>query len=83
MRRFAVVPTRVGVDRGEGPPSRREWRRPHARGGGPVLFPNEVASFESSPRAWGWTASMVNCSWRKNVVPTRVGVDRTAYLAAD
>ena len=53
-------------------------RRPHARGGGPHLHNATEALRQSSPRAWGWTATS---RWRarpSRVVPTRVGVDRVS-----
>src|SRR5581483_1763569 len=71
-----VVPTRVGVDRRRRR-CRRAWRsRPHARGGGPQTVFAAWLAAQSSPRAWGWTATGPDPRRALAVVPTRVGVDR-------
>src|SRR5205823_4566276 len=90
--RATIVPTRVGVDRSEqrscprssnrphGPctPTRPPPRyRPHARGGGPYDKDGQEVESASSPRAWGWTVPGRDRLPDGDIVPTRVGVDRS------
>ena len=72
-----VLPTRVGVDRLSKRRPLLGMCSPHTRGGGPV--PWELCSLTSkfSPHAWGWTDAKVGILPRTNVLPTRVGVDRS------
>ena len=76
-----VVPTHVGVDRRPAVRSSCASRRPHARGGGPWAYAARAIGAESSPRTWGWTAGDRTRADRGDVVPTHVGVDRTAAPA--
>src|SRR5207302_1680864 len=52
-------------------------RRPHTRGGGPLMGSLIATALKSSPRAWGWTVGRQAGDGHADVVPTRVGVDRT------
>ena len=70
------VPTRVGVDRATGSPSRMAAPGPHARGGGPTRQPTHPRPSTRSPRAWGWTVGRGITAATPVQVPTRVGVDR-------
>ena len=50
-----VVPTHVGVDRGQ-PVKLLPWYGcPHTRGGGPVLDEPLFPFGSLSPHTWGWT----------------------------
>ena len=53
---------------------------PHTRGDGPYSTPRSISSLMLSPHAWGWTGSRDVGHKPRTVVPTRVGMDRTARL---
>ncbi len=76
-REPGVVPTRVGMDRSHGG-AMPSWRScPHARGDGPILQLTGRLVRSLSPRAWGWTVRQPRRRALRDVVPTRVGMDRT------
>ena len=71
-----VLPTCVGMVRRACPRNRRRYCSPHVRGDGPVG--QEFLSFlgEFSPRAWGWSATVVMTPGTGTVLPTCVGMVR-------
>ena len=71
-----VFPTRVGVDRVTQCIQASQGRFPHTRGGGPCLAASLLQHPWFSPHAWGWTFRQAQASRRREVFPTRVGVDR-------
>ena len=75
--RVKVLPTRVGVDRIAKARMRRWRRSPHTRGGGPNDMTRQIQVAEFSPHAWGWTEARCVDVLAADVLPTRVGVDRT------
>ncbi len=74
--RSAVVPTHVGVHRCGPWRGTSPTRRPHARGGAPLLEPATWNGVRSSPRTWGCTAEAPAAEAPPVVVPTHVGVHR-------
>src|SRR5690606_16653920 len=51
------------------------YGRPHARGGGPLLFEPVLRCGQTSPRTWGWTGDLPVRGGDVVDVPTHVGVD--------
>ncbi len=52
----------------------------HARGGGPLLDDLRAVEDECSPRPWGWTVHASPAQAVPSVLPTPVGVDRSATI---
>ena len=73
-----VVPTRVGMVRGTRPNMWKPPRCPHARGDGPAGWAVRTFARLLSPRAWGWSVSALHATGHFKVVPTRVGMVRSA-----
>ncbi len=77
-------PVRFPHARGDGPagvpPVRGDIPFSHARGDGPVGSPVSSTAHRFSPRAWGWTGSLLPTISAIAVFPTRVGMDRIASL---
>ena len=55
---------------------------PHARGDGPVNTTGGYCPKARSPRAWGWTGQRRQGAVRQREIPTRVGMDRSAFPAS-
>ncbi len=77
-----VLPTRVGMVRNVRLSSSVSLRSPHARGDGPVWQAKWIVAILFSPRAWGWSARLYNSFSCRLVLPTRVGMVRTATADA-
>ena len=73
-----VVPTYVGVDRPAPSKLVARHRCPHVCGGGPGEVDPFSANGSLSPRMWGWTGNGNLLMRIVIVVPTYVGVDRSA-----
>ena len=73
-----VIPTRVGVDRAWHERDGWALSYPHTRGGGPFRRDMKAKTTLLSPHAWGWTAGLVARAKERQVIPTRVGVDRSS-----
>src|ERR1019366_3700874 len=54
------------------------FRSPHARGDGPYGNTVEADKLVFSPRAWGWSVTQSAALNSNTVLPTRVGMVRTA-----
>ncbi len=78
---FEVLPTRVGMVRlcinAAGEPR----RSPHPRGDGPVLGLALWSIKSFSPPAWGWSGAPAPSAIQAVVLPTRVGMVRTAGVS--
>ena len=73
-----VVPTHVGVYRRCGHLLARVSGCPHARGGVPPPTVTYFKLYRLSPRTWGCTGRAVRQKDHSGVVPTHVGVYRSA-----
>ena len=71
-----VLPTRVGMVRGNQVGNQRGTGSPHARGDGPNEGISRQAADEFSPRAWGWSGLRSLRNVTDVVLPTRVGMVR-------
>src|SRR5947209_8342747 len=58
MARCRIVPTHVGVDRGERPARASTAYCPHACGGRPIGERRVGGDRALSPRMWGWTVDV-------------------------
>ncbi len=72
----SVLPTRVGMVRGEGGAGRHRGRSPHTRGDGPHRKTCRIRFLPFSPHAWGWSDFGCQVAMRHDVLPTRVGMVR-------
>ncbi len=71
-----VLPTRVGMVRGQRVVNRDTECSPHPRGDGPLARLTRCPVWAFSPPAWGWSDHFAgNADWQK-VLPTRVGMVR-------
>jgi len=73
-----VVPTPVGMDPERMLRDLDRVRCPHARGDGPPAPMRSAISPPLSPRPWGWTVVDAFRDHDARVVPTPVGMDRSA-----
>jgi len=71
-----VLPTCVGMVRGEGIAFPHRDRSPHVRGDGPMSEPRKRSSKTFSPRAWGWSVGVFHATAAVAVLPTCVGMVR-------
>ena len=79
---WVVLPTRVGMVRLRNPNVAIAERAPHPRGDGPHLAGSQPSPAECSPPAWGWSATIGAVTTKAKVLPTRVGMVRTASLGS-
>ena len=75
-----IIPTRVGVDRNFLSSKNSLINYPHACGGGPPSFGKAAEKPLLSPRVWGWTDPHQSPKHGAQIIPTRVGVDRTNHF---
>ncbi len=75
-----VLPTRVGMVRRRLCGAGRNHSSPHPRGDGPNTNGSLGLSCSFSPPAWGWSAQLPPPTRAGVVLPTRVGMVRTAGL---
>ena len=75
-----VLPTRVGMVRGSHPKSLSAFCAPHSRGDGPSSSGPHPRPLACSPLAWGWSAVGCDTAAYGQVLPTRVGMVRSATL---
>ncbi len=73
-----VLPTRVGMVRAERLVSSLRKSSPHPRGDGPTSALVSPADEMFSPPAWGWSATNDGEPIQPAVLPTRVGMVRSA-----
>ncbi len=71
-----VLPTRVGMVRGQSVTGPEGSSSPHTRGDGPAIRVQQAPRGRFSPHAWGWSGSVLLCAAGHNVLPTRVGMVR-------
>src|SRR5699024_896892 len=69
-------PTHVGMDLGILRELRQDFRRPHARGDGPLRGEPPPDMRKQAPRTWGWTATGYTRQQVRRAGPTHVGMDR-------
>ncbi len=74
-----VLPTRVGMVRRTHGGRAMSACSPHPRGDGPLLLDAEIVVRVFSPPAWGWSAGLVRLTLFDAVLPTRVGMVRSAH----
>jgi len=77
-----VLPTRVGMVRHGNREILLPRRSPHPRGDGPPDNRAGCSVAEFSPPAWGWSGLPVERLFRVVVLPTRVGMVRSRFDAA-
>jgi len=71
-----VLPTCVGMVRSRSPSLKIPLCSPHVRGDGPQQRRRRQRHKLFSPRAWGWSVSVLTCSLELRVLPTCVGMVR-------
>src|SRR5271165_4505990 len=77
-----VLPTRVGMVRQTQLLRAVPAGSPHTRGDGPLSVTTQRARRWFSPHAWGWSALPSSSVGRYRVLPTRVGMVRSACDAS-
>ena len=75
-----VFPTRVGMDRRNGFYVASLGCIPHTRGDGPCGLGAVGIPPAYSPHAWGWTDIISDIIIRREVFPTRVGMDPSSFF---
>ncbi len=73
-----VLPTRVGMVRWASAATTGGPGSPHPRGDGPIAGNCVFGHTQFSPPAWGWSGSPRAVRMRAEVLPTRVGMVRSA-----
>jgi hypothetical protein len=81
-RHQPLIPTHVGVHRSPCCRSGSGSPHPHARGGAPRTSPRRQDPITSSPRTWGCTAHRARDERARVLIPTHVGVHRSAGARA-
>ena len=74
-----IIPTRVGTSSVIVYTASPNRDHPHACGDKKLLPKQIKGGTGSSPRVWGQVAHVLNASWNKRIIPTRVG---TSILTA-
>ncbi len=73
-----VLPTRVGMVRQIAERFKVSRSSPHTRGDGPAEFVPYDGIYQFSPHAWGWSDANASAKQCFPVLPTRVGMVRSA-----
>ena len=72
-----IIPTRVGTSLRVLSTWIRSKDHPHACGDKNIAYSLIPSIKGSSPRVWGQVETVLNDSWDKRIIPTRVGTRRT------